>query len=340
MKLKKRIALSLRNSLRFIPDEAYMKMCFKMKLHYEPDFEHPKTFNEKIQWSKLHYHNPELTMLADKYSVRSFVEERIGTEYLVPLYGVFDSVDDIDLDKLPEKFVLKCTHDSQSTFVCTDKAKFNFNEAKKRLRTALNRNWFWQGREWAYKGITPRVVAEAYLDEPGRETPTDYKFYCFDGKAALVQTDVDRFTAHDMQYFTPDWEPRGDINHEVSDRNPTIKPENYDLMLALAGKLATGFPHVRVDFYNIAGKPYFGEMTFYTGGGFDPFYMEEVRPDRLDRGLGDLFRLPYEDSAASCGATLVDEQHHQERSSRALQPALQSESQTHASDSAPNEAGV
>ena len=288
MRLKKRFTLSLKNSLRFIPDKAYMRMYFKAKLHYAPDFEHPKTFNEKLQWYKLNYLNPVLTQLADKYAVRSFVEERIGSEYLVPLYGVFNSVDEINLDELPEKFVLKCTHDSQSTFVCTDKTKFDFEDAKKRLRVALRRNWYWQGREWAYKGITPRVVAEAYLNEPGRETPTDYKFYCFDGKAVLVQTDADRFTAHDMQYFTPDWEQRGDIDHEVSDH----KPENYELMLGLAEKLAAGFPHVRVDWYNISGKPYFGEMTFYTGGGYDPFYAAEAQPDRLDCELGNLFVLP------------------------------------------------
>ena len=267
MRLKKRFTLSLKNSLRFIPDKAYMRMYFKAKLHYAPDFEHPKTFNEKLQWYKLNYLNPVLTQLADKYAVRSFVEERIGSEYLVPLYGVFNSVDEINLDELPEKFVLKCTHDSQSTFVCTDKTNFDFEDAKKRLHVALRRNWYWQGREWAYKGITPRVVAEAYLNEPGRETPTDYKFYCFDGKAVLVQTDADRFTAHDMQYFTPGWEQRGDIDHEVSDHKPTEKPENYELMLGLAEKLAAGFPHVRVDWYNISGKPFFGEMTFYTGGG-------------------------------------------------------------------------
>lgn len=294
MRLKKRFALSLKNNLRFIPDEAYMRMYFKVKLHYEPDFEHPRTFNEKLQWYKLHYHNPDLTMLADKYGVRSFVERRVGSEYLVPLYGVYGSVDEIDFDRLPEKFVVKCTHDSQSTFVCTDKAKFDFKEVKKRLGVAMRRNWYWQGREWAYKGIKPRVVAEAYLDEPGRETPTDYKFYCFDGKAALVQTDANRFTDHDMQYFTPDWEQRGDINHEASDHKPTEKPENYELMLGLAEKLAVGFPHVRVDWYNIAGKPYFGEMTFYTGGGYDPFYALEEQPDRLDRELGKLFVLPGE----------------------------------------------
>lgn len=292
MKLKKRFTLSLKNNLRFIPDEAYMRMYFKAKLHYEPDFEHPRSFNEKLQWYKLHYHNPALTTLADKYSVRSFVEERVGADCLVPLYGVYGSVEEIDLDKLPEKFVLKCSHDSQSTFVCADKSKFDFEDAKKRLRTALRRNWYWQGREWAYKGITPRVLAEAYLDEPGRETPTDYKFYCFDGKAALVQTDADRFTAHDMQYFTPGWEQRGDVDYEISDRKPTEKPENYGLMLELAEKLAAGLPHVRVDLYNIAGKPYFGEMTFYTGGGYDPFYAAEERPDRLDRELGKLFVLP------------------------------------------------
>lgn len=300
MRLKKRIALSLRNSMRWIPDETFLRMRFKAKLHYKLDLDHPKTFNEKLQWCKLHYHNHDLTTLVDKYGVRSFVEERIGLEYLVPLYGVYDSVEEIDLNELPEKFVLKCTHDSQSTIVCTDKSRFNFENAKKRLRIALQRNWYWQGREWAYKDITPRVVAEAYLDEPGRQTPTDYKFYCFDGKAALVQTDADRFTAHDMQYFTPNWEQCGDIDHQVSDRKPTEKPENYDLMLNLAEILVKDFPHVRVDLYNIAGKPYFGEMTFYTGSGFDPFYAKEEHPDRLDCELGSKLNLPKNTTTGAC----------------------------------------
>ena len=303
MKFKKRFTLSLKNNLRFIPDEAYMRMYFKAKLHYEPNFEHPKTFNEKLQWYKLHYHNPILSTLADKYGVRSFVEDRIGSEYLVPLYGAFGSADEIDLGKLPDRFVLKCTHDSQSTFVCTDKAKFDFGEAKRCLRVAMRRNWYWQGREWAYLDITPRIIAEAYLDEPGRETPTDYKFYCFNGKAALVQTDADRFTNHEMQYFSPEWEQRGDINHAVSDHEPTEKPENYELMLELAEKLAAGFPHVRVDWYNIAGKPYFGEMTFYTGGGFDPFYACEEQPDKLDRELGALFELSNESFTSTTEAS-------------------------------------
>ncbi len=303
MKLRKRFTLSLKNNLRFIPDKTYMRMYFKAKLHYEPDFENPRTFNEKLQWYKLHYRNPALVSLVDKYDVRLFVEESIGSEFLVPLYGVYDSVDEIDLNRLPDRFVLKCTHDSQSTFICTDKDLFDFEDVRKRLRVAMRRNWYWQGREWAYMDIVPRIVAEAYLDERGRETPTDYKFYCFDGKVALVQTDVNRFADHDMQYFSPGWERRGDIDREVSDREPTIKPDNYELMLELSEKLSANFPHVRVDWYNIEGKPYFGEMTFYTGGGFDPFYSLEKRPDRLDRELGDLFILPQEDArrmARSC----------------------------------------
>ena len=292
MKFKKNLMLSLKNCLRFLPDETYMRLYFKAKLHYDPDFSQPKTFNEKLQWYKLNYHNPELTKLADKYAVRAYVEDRLGSEYLVPLYAVYQSVDEIDIGNLPDKFVLKCTHDSQSTFVCTDKQAFNLKYVKRRLRTALNRNWYWQGREWAYRDIEPRIIAEAYLDESGRETPTDYKFYCFDGEAALVQTDVDRFVNHDMQYFSPDWQQRGDILHALSDREPTKKPENFDLMLSLAERLADGFPHVRVDWYNINGRPYFGEMTFYTGGGFDPFYALESQPDQLDCELGDLFVLP------------------------------------------------
>lgn len=307
MKLKKRFTLSLKNNMRVIPDKVYMRMYFKAKLGYDPDFENPRTFNEKLQWYKLNYHDDDLTLLADKFAVRSYVEKRIGSEYLVPLYAVFESIEEIDLDKLPERFVLKCTHDSQSTFVCTDKSKFDFAEARKRLRTALGRNWYWQGREWAYFDIPPHVVAEAYLDEPGRETPTDYKFYCFDGKVALVQTDADRFTNHEMQYFSPEWEQRGDINHEKSDHEPTMKPKNYDLMLVLSEKLSAGFPHVRVDWYNIEGKPYFGEMTFYTGGGFDPFYAQEEQPDSLDRELGELFVLPGRTGSDTVSANTLEE---------------------------------
>lgn len=292
MDLRKRFTLSLKNNMRFISDEAYMRMYFKAKLHYEPNFACPRTFNEKLQWYKLNYHDSILPSLVDKYEVRSFVEGRIGPQYLVPLYGIYGSVDEIDLEALPDRFVLKCTHDSQSTFVCTDKSSFDFTAVCKRLSVAMRRNWYWQGREWAYRDVRPRIVAEAYLDEPGRETPTDYKFYCFDGRVALVQTDADRFTDHDMQYFSPEWKQRGDIDHEVSDRAPTEKPLNYELMLELSEALSAGFPHVRVDWYNIAGKPYFGEMTFYTGGGFDPFYALEPQPDALDSELGELFVLP------------------------------------------------
>lgn len=292
MRLKKKFALSLKNNLRFIPDKLYMWMYFRAKLRYDPDFENPSTFNEKLQWYKLHYRNPDLTALADKYEVRSFVENRIGDEYLIPLYGVYGSVNDVDLSRLPDSFVLKCTHDSQSTFVCVDKSAFDFKKVRKRLDVAMRRNWYWQGREWAYRDIKPRVIAEAYLKEGDRETPTDYKFYCFGGKVALIQTDVDRFSNHDMQYYSPDWLQRGDVDHAVSNREPIEKPANLDLMITLSERLSAGFPHVRVDWYNIGGKPYFGEMTFYTGGGFDPFYANEIQPDALDRELGDLFLLP------------------------------------------------
>lgn len=292
MKLKKRFTLSLKNNMRFIPDKTYMRIYFKSKLHYELDYDNPCTFNEKLQIYKLYYQNPILNSLVDKFAVRSYVEEHIGNDYLVPLYGVYDSVKHLDIAELPEQFVLKCTHDSQSTFVCRDKATFDYEIVKKRLSVALRRNWYWQGREWAYRNVKPRIIAEAYLNETGRETPTDYKFYCFDGRVALVQTDADRFTDHDMQYYSPEWIQRGDINFEVSDREPMPKPMNYDLMVKLSEELSAGFPHVRVDWYNIDGKPFFGEMTFYTGGGFDPFYAKEEQPDRLDRELGQIFNLP------------------------------------------------
>lgn len=295
MRLKKRFTLSLKNNLRFLPDRLYVKLYFYAKLGYIPNIDEPLTFTEKLQWMKLNYRDPRLTALVDKYEVRSFVEKTIGAQYLVPLIGVFDTVDDFLRADLPNEFVVKCTHDSQSTHVCVDKASFDFDTAAHELRTALGRNWYWQGREWAYKDVKPRILVEGYLKDRDRSTPNDYKFYCFDGVCKMVQCDADRFeNNHRQQYFSPDWESYGDWHvSSVPESELLPKPEGFDEMLLLSQRLAAGFAHVRVDWYCIDGHPFFGELTFYTGGGFDPLHdKEDKRYDPLDRMLGDVFSLP------------------------------------------------
>lgn len=294
MKLKKRFTLSLKNNLRFLPDRLYIGFYYYYKLGYWPNLDEPRLFNEKLQWVKLHYHDPRLPDLVDKVKVRSYVEQRIGSSYLTHLYGVYDTVDDFLAADLPDQFVVKCTHDSQSTHVCVDKSLFDFKSAAHELGVAMHRNWYWQGREWAYRDCVPKIIVEEYIQEPGKLTPNDYKFYCFDGKVEIIQADMDRFTLnHKEQWFSTDWQSLGDWDrYLVADEELIPRPFLLDQMIDLSEKLAADFPHVRVDWYCIEDCLIFGELTFYTGGGFDPFHAkEDKRSDRLDIHLGNCFKL-------------------------------------------------
>lgn len=289
---------SIKDMLKFVPDRPYLKAYFRAKLGYPLDLDNPKTYNEKLQWMKLHYHNPLLHKLVDKFEVREYVADLIGEDYLVPLVGVYDSVEEfLDAD-LPNEFVAKCTHDSQSTHICTDKSAFDFDSAAEGLGRALRRNWFWQSREWAYKEVHPRIIVEGYLREEGHLSPNDYKFYFFDGSCTLVQCDVDRFENKEEQLFAPDWTCLGTSCSSVAPENVISKPAAFDEMMRLSSVLAQDFPHVRVDWYCIDSRPYFGELTFYTGGGFDPFYGDARHPDALDCRLGESFKLPQVQGAA------------------------------------------
>lgn len=282
-----------KNAFRFVPDVLYLNLYFKAKLGYTLDLSNPLTYNEKLQWMKLNYHDSRLPLLVDKYAVRSYVEERIGADYLVPLIGLFDTVQDFLAFDLPDEFVAKCTHDSQSTCICSDKKSFDFSKAALKLNKAMKRNWYWQSREWAYKSVRPRVLVEKYLRDGSHLSPTDYKLYFFNGVCHLIQSDVDRFEDKDEQWFTPDWKCRGSLTSRDIPKKIIEPPSCLQEMLQLSSILADDFPHVRVDWYCIDGSPYFGELTFYTGGGFDAFYPKKRGiADELDMELGSLFELP------------------------------------------------
>lgn len=281
---KKKMLLAL---TRFIPDELYLRMAYRAvtgkKLHLNP----PVTYNEKLQWLKLHDRKPEYTNMVDKYEVRKFVAERVGEKYLVGVLGVWDKAEDIDFTALPSQFVLKCTHDCGGLIICRDKESLDIEAAKRKLDDCLKTNFYWQGREWPYKNVKPRIYAEEYLADIGDSQLTDYKVFCFDGKPQLIQVDYDRYSGHKRQFFDCDWN-RLDISfHFPSDNTKQIpRPEVLEEMLVLARQLSAGFPHLRTDFYIVGNRLYVGEMTFFHGTGFGKWW-----PEGTDAWLGQFLKI-------------------------------------------------
>lgn len=271
-------------------DRFFLKTMWRMVMGYELDLENPQTFNEKLNWIKLYDHNPLYTLLVDKYRVKEYVAERIGKEYVIPTLAVYHSVDEIDIDELPNQFVLKCNHDSGSIAICRDKATFDLEAAKKKLGEGLKHNFYWEAREWAYKNVEPVIFAEQYMEsEYGKDLP-DYKFFAFDGEVKALYIATERFNKDAETCF--DFYDM-DFNHiNVKNEHPNAtklikKPKCFDEMVALSEKLSKGFPQVRCDFYEVNGKVYFGEFTFYHMGGFTPF-----EPKDFDRELGQWVKLP------------------------------------------------
>ena len=260
-----------------LSDETYLKILYRIKLNKRLNLNNPQTFNEKLQWLKLYNRKPEYTRLADKYEVKKYVAEIIGEEYIIPCLGVWDRFEDIDFSALPNQFVLKATHDCGSICICTDKEHFDINGAKNKLNTALKNNYFLEGREWPYKNIKPRIIADQYMvDESGYELK-DYKFFVFNGemKAMFIATDRNAVTETCFDFFDRDFRHLPFTNGHPNAAREFRKPDNFDEMIRLAEKLGKGIPQIRIDFYNINGKIYFGEFTFFHWGGMVPFIPEE-----------------------------------------------------------------
>ncbi len=273
---------------KYISDKTYLKLLYETRIGKKLNLKNPITFDEKLQWLKLYDRKDEYTVWADKYEVRNYVAEKLGEQYLIPLLGVWNSTDELKLDDLPEQFVLKCTHDSASVCICTNKKNFDWNAAMDKLQKSLNQNYYWHSREWPYKNITPRIIAEAYMtDESGTELK-DYKIYTFGGEPYLIQVDFDRFHNHRRNLYTTEWEYIDETIEYSKDPNVKIaKPEHLEEMLECSRKLAVGTISLRTDFYSINGKIYFGEITFYQEAGFAHFEHEEFA-----KKLGDQIKLP------------------------------------------------
>ncbi len=273
---------------KYISDKTYLKLLYETRIGKKLNLKNPITFDEKLQWLKLYDRKDEYTVWADKYEVRNYVAEKLGEQYLIPLLGVWNSADELKLDDLPEQFVLKCTHDSASVCICTNKKNFDWNAAMDKLQKSLNQNYYWHSREWPYKNITPKIIAEAYMtDESGTELK-DYKIYTFGGEPYLIQVDFDRFHNHRRNLYTTEWEYIDETIEYSKDPNVKIaKPEHLEEMLECSRKLAVGTISLRTDFYSINGKIYFGEITFYQEAGFAHFEHEEFA-----KKLGDQIKLP------------------------------------------------
>ena len=271
------------------PADKFLKKVYRFHMGRELDLENPKLYTEKLQWLKLYDHRPEYTTMVDKYMVKQYVAERIGEEYVIPLLGVWDNVEDIDFASLPEKFVLKTTHDSGGLVICKDKSKLDIEAAKKKLQYFRNRKYYDYNREWPYKDINPRIIAEKYMEDSTYKELRDYKFFTFGGEPKVLYIAQGRGRGEPTvaDFFDMDFNHLPfTIDHDMADVPPK-KPQQFELMKQLAANLSKGTPQLRVDFYEVDGRVYFGEMTFFHCSGMAPFH-----PEEWDRKFGDWVVLP------------------------------------------------
>lgn len=273
-----------------LPTKPWLSWRFKQRLGYKMDWKNPRTFNQKLQWLKVNDRKPIYTTMVDKYEVKKYVADIIGEEYIIPTLGVWNSFDEIDFDTLPDQFVLKCTHDSGGLVIVRDKASFDREKARKKLTAALKVNPYTVDREWPYKNVKPRIIAEKYMEDTTTQELRDYKIFTFDGvaKALFVATDraseteETKFDFFDMEYRHLDIR-----NGHPNAAEPPAKPETFEEMKKLAEKLSQKIPHLRVDFYEVDGKAYFGELTFSHWSGMTPF-----EPAEWDETFGEWIKLP------------------------------------------------
>lgn len=274
--------------IRFYSDKRYLEKIFPLLIGYPLNLDNPQTFNEKLQWLKLYDRNPYYTKLVDKVEAKIIVSSIIGDQYVIPTFGVWNNVDEIDWDKLPHQFVVKSTSDSGGVVVCKDKTVFNVEKAKEKLKRLGSRNYVKYSKEYPYANVPHRYLAEQYMEDESRTELKDYKFFCFDGVPRFLFVATGRQIGDTrFDFFDTEFNHLPVTNgHPNADVTP-LKPKNFEKMLEIAAKLSKGIPHVRVDLYNIYGTIYFGELTFFHWSGFVPF-----SPSEWDLKFGSYLILP------------------------------------------------
>lgn len=267
-------------------DKTYLKIRYFATFKKILNLQTPQTFNEKLQWLKLNDRKDIYTKMVDKYEAKSYVSKIIGNKYIIPTLGIYNNFDEIDFNKLPNQFVIKCTHDSGGLVIVTDKSKLDIKKAKKKINKSLKRNYYYLGMEWPYKNVKPRIIVEKYMKDNKDTSMRDYKFFCFNGNPYCILLCNDRNTELKETFFDLNWKilPFKRPNHSI-DTN-IEKPHNLDKMIEFSKKLSLNIPFLRVDFYEINGNLYFGELTFYPAGGFSKF-----EPEEWDLKLGNLIDL-------------------------------------------------
>lgn len=279
----------LKKVSHLLSDKAYIRLAYFRRLHKFPDLKNPKTFNEKLQWLKIHDRKPVYTTMVDKYEVKKYVSDKIGEQYIIHTLGVWNSFDEIDFDKLPDKFVLKCTHDSGGLVIVKDKKSLDLVAARKKLESSLKVNYYWQGREWPYKNVKPRIIAERYMEDSKTAELRDYKFFCFNGHVKALFVASDRYTDGEetkFDFFDSEFNHLPFKQGHPNAKNTPNKPACFEEMKSLAEQLSVGIPQVRIDFYEVDGRVYFGEYTLFHYSGMIPFV-----PEEWDKTFGDWIDL-------------------------------------------------
>lgn len=276
---------------KFLPDKLYLELQFWVNTGKKLDLKNPKTFSEKLQWLKLYNRNPLYTTLVDKYAVKQYVADKIGEQYVIPTIGVWDRVEDIEWDSLPEQFVLKCTHDSGGLVICKDKKILIRSEAEAKLKASLKRDFYYLGREWPYKNVPHKIIAEQYINPmPNVSDLTDYKWFCFDGEPKFCQVIQNRSKKETIDFFDAEWNHQEFVGfNPVADTAADLppRPSHLNAHLSIARELSKDIPFSRIDLYETSENTYFGEVTLYPYSGLGSF-----KPEKYNEILGEIIKLP------------------------------------------------
>ncbi len=271
------------------PDKLYLSFMIRNDCGYWPNWKHPQTFNEKLNWLKLYDRRPEYTMMVDKFAVKDYVKSIIGEKYIIPTIGVWDKPEDIEWDTLPDRFVLKTTHagGSEGVVICSDKASFNRQKAIDKLKKSMKKDISLSLREWPYKRVPRRIIAEQFIEGDGGDLP-DYKFFCFNGEVKALFVGTERSSGDvKFDFYDSSFNHLSLVQSHPMSGKELLKPDNFDEMKEVASMLSRGIPHVRVDLYSVKNRIYFGELTFFHHGGITPFH-----PEKWDYTFGDWINLP------------------------------------------------
>ena len=276
--------------INWMSDKTFLRIFYYGHFRKSLNLNNPETYNEKLQWLKLFDRREIYSVMVDKYEAKGFISSIIGEQYVIPTIGVWDTFDEIDFDSLPMQFVLKCTHDCGGLIICKDKNDLDLDLARKKINKCLKTNYYYKGREWPYKNVKPRIIAETYMENSETNDLRDYKFFCFDGEPKYLfiaterqsETEDTKFDFFDMNYEHLDIR-NGHPNASV----PPKKPECFEEMKRLAANLSKGIPQIRVDFYEVDGRVYVGELTLFHWSGAVPF-----EPEEWDYKFGELINLP------------------------------------------------